>query len=101
MNRRGEWSLSPAYDLVYSFNPQGRWTAVHQMSINGKRDDFTVADLRELAAVAGLKRGAATRILGEVTAAVERWPKVASEAGIEDETIHRIRDAQRLHLPRD
>jgi serine/threonine-protein kinase HipA len=101
MDRRGEWSLSPAYDIVYSFNPQGRWTAVHQMSINGKRDDFTVADLRQVAASAGLKRGAATRILAEVTVAVEQWPTVAADAGIEDGTIRAIRAAQRLHLPRD
>jgi serine/threonine-protein kinase HipA len=101
MNRRGEWSLSPAFDLVYSFNPTGRWTAVHQMSINGKRDDFTVTDLRQVATAAGLKRGAATRILAEVTAAVEQWPRVASATGIKDETIRRIRSAQRLDLPRD
>jgi serine/threonine-protein kinase HipA len=101
MDRRGEWSLSPAFDLVYSFNPQGRWTAVHQMSINGKRDDFTVADLRQVASAAGLKRGAATRILADVTAAVEQWPKVAAGAGIDDETIRAIRATQRLRLPRD
>jgi serine/threonine-protein kinase HipA len=101
MNRRGEWSLSPAFDLVYSFNPSGRWTAVHQMSINGKRDDFTVTDLRQAARSAGLKRGAADRILTEVTAAVQRWPDVAAAAGIEDETIRHIRSAQRLDLPRN
>jgi serine/threonine-protein kinase HipA len=101
MNRHGEWSLSPAYDLVYSFNPRGRWTAVHQMSINGKRDEFTVDDLRQVSAAAGLKRGAATRILAEVTAAVEKWPAVAADAGIEDGTIQAVRATQRLHLPRD
>jgi serine/threonine-protein kinase HipA len=71
------------------------------MSINGKRDDFTVADLRRAGAVAGLKRGAATRILGEVTAAVKRWPELAADAGIPKETIALIRGNQRLDLPRD
>jgi serine/threonine-protein kinase HipA len=98
MNRRGEWSLSPAFDLVYSFNPRGRWTAAHQMSINGKRDDFTVADLQRVATVAGLKRGATTRILKEVTAAVEQWPKIAADTGISAETIDLIRANQRLKL---
>jgi serine/threonine-protein kinase HipA len=101
MDRRGEWSLSPAFDVVYSFNPEGRWTRVHQMSINGKRDDFTVADLAQAATVAGLKRGAARRILAEVTAAVKEWPRVAADAGIDDETIRSVRSAQRLRLPRD
>ncbi|HEX4730014.1 MAG TPA: type II toxin-antitoxin system HipA family toxin [Solirubrobacterales bacterium] len=101
MDRRGEWSLSPAFDVVYSFNPEGRWTRVHQMSINGKRDGFTVADLDQVASVAGLQRGAARRILGEVIAVVERWPEFASDAGIEDETIRSVRSAQRLRFPRD
>lgn len=101
MDRRGEWSLSPAFDLVYSFNPRGRWTAAHQMSINGKRDDFTVADLRQAATVAGLKRGAAARILAEVTAAVERWPELAAATDVPDKTITHIRENQRLKLPLD
>ncbi len=101
MDRRGEWSLSPAFDVVYAFNPEGRWTRVHQMSINGKRDDFTVADLDQAASVAGLKRGAARRILDEVTTAVERWPEFAATARIPEETVEQIRANLRLHLPPD
>ena len=99
MDRRGEWSLSPAFDVVYAFNPEGRWTRVHQMSINGKRDGFTVADLDQAASVAGLKRGSARRILGEVTAAVERWPEFAATARIPEETVERIGATLRLRLP--
>jgi serine/threonine-protein kinase HipA len=99
MDRRGEWSLSPAFDVVYSFNPEGRWTRAHQMSINGKRDDFTVADLDQAASVAGLKRGAARRILGEVIAVVERWPEFAAAAKIPEETVDLIRLNHRLKLP--
>ena len=36
MDKQGRWSLSPAYDLTYSYNPSGEWTARHQMSVNGK-----------------------------------------------------------------
>ncbi len=99
MNRRGEWSLSPAFDVVYSYNPEGRWTRVHQMSINGKRDDFTVVDLDQVASVAGLKERAARRILTEVTEAVERWPDFATAAQIPPETITQIRANHRLKLP--
>jgi serine/threonine-protein kinase HipA len=100
MNRRGEWSLSPAFDVVYSFNPEGRWTRVHQMSINGKRDDFTMADLDAAASTAGLKRGAARRITDEVTATVTRWPEFAAAAQVPDETAEGIRKALRLDIPR-
>ena len=42
MDRSGVWSLSPAFDITWSYNPAGEWTAKHQMSINGKGDDFTL-----------------------------------------------------------
>jgi serine/threonine-protein kinase HipA len=99
MDRHGEWSLSPAFDVVYSFNPEGRWTRVHQMSVNGKRDGFTVADLDQTSAAAGLKRGAARTVLDEVTAAVERWPEFAAAARVPEETVERIGATLRLHLP--
>jgi serine/threonine-protein kinase HipA len=98
MDRRGNWSLSPAFDIVYSFNPDGRWTRVHQMSINGKRDDFTMADLDAAASVAGLKRGAARGITEEVTATVARWPEFAAAAKVPEETIEAIHRAHRLNL---
>src|SRR5690606_16506731 len=66
MDREGRWSLSPAFDVAYSYNPQGPWTSVHQMSMNGKRDGFTVEDFRAFAATASMKRGRAETILAEV-----------------------------------
>jgi serine/threonine-protein kinase HipA len=101
MDRRGNWSLSPAFDIVYSFNPEGRWTRVHQMSINGKRDNFTVADLDQVASLAGLKRGAARRITDEVTTTVARWPEFAAAAQVPEGTVDAIHKALRLHLPAD
>jgi serine/threonine protein kinase HipA of HipAB toxin-antitoxin module len=32
MDRSGAWSLSPAYDITWSYNPTGLWTARHQAS---------------------------------------------------------------------
>ena len=45
MNRQGNWRLSPAFDISYAFDPWGEWTSRHQMSINGKRDEFGRIDL--------------------------------------------------------
>ena len=59
MSRRGVWSLAPAYDVTYSYNPYGRWTSSHQMSMNGRRDGFTREDFRECARAVSLKRGRA------------------------------------------
>jgi serine/threonine-protein kinase HipA len=64
MDYDGAWSLAPAYDVIWAWKPGNPWLDSHQMSINGKRDGFSVADLRAVAAVAGLKRGRAEVILG-------------------------------------
>ena len=45
MDADGKWKLSPAYDVIYSHNPAGQWTNQHQMSLNGKRDNFSLQDL--------------------------------------------------------
>lgn len=100
MDRDGRWSLSPAFDLVYAYNPRGRWTSQHQMSVNGKRDGFRVEDLRRVAEVASMKRGKAEQILAQVTEAVKEWPELAASAGIADDHAERISDTHRLSLPR-
>lgn len=90
MNRKGEWRLSPAFDVAYAWNPDGAWTGQHQMSINGKRDDFTTADLIALAAVAGIKKRKATSINNEVAAAVGQWTTHARNAEVSGDQIERI-----------
>jgi serine/threonine-protein kinase HipA len=98
MDRGGRWQLSPAFDLAYSYNPRGMWTASHQMSLAGKRDAFTVEDLRQVGRFARLKRGQPERILDEVTAVVCEWPAYARRAGVDDDHIRRITAALRLTL---
>jgi len=84
MNKSGEWSLSPAFDMTYSFNPSGAWTASHQMTMNGKRDHFTLEDFNACAKTASMKRGRAAKILAEVQAAVSQWKSFAKQAGVPD-----------------
>jgi serine/threonine-protein kinase HipA len=90
MNKSGEWSLSPAFDLTYSFNPAGAWTASHQMSMNGKRDDFTLEDFQACAKTASMKRGRAAAILAEVQATVSKWRSFAEQAGVPDGVREKI-----------
>jgi serine/threonine-protein kinase HipA len=100
MDRDGQWSLSPAFDLVYAYNPTGRWTSQHQMSINGKRDGITLEDLRQVAEMASMKRGRVEEILARVTEAARAWPELAASAGIDDDRAERISETHRLSLPR-
>ncbi len=100
MNQRGEWSLAPAFDVTFSHNPRGAWTATHQMTMNGKRDGFTMADFEACARAALMKRGRAAAIVAEVVAAVARWPEFAAEARLADGWTRQIQQAHRLAFPK-
>jgi len=82
MDKSGNWSLSPAFDVIYSYNPTGAWTASHQMTLNGKRDDFTMDDFKACAKAVSMKRGRAEAIVNEVQKTVSRWKDYAEEAGV-------------------
>lgn len=99
MNRQGEWSLAPAFDVTYAYNPRGSWTGRHQMTINGKQDGFTLRDFRVCAATAGLKRGLADAILDEVRKVVSGWPEYAEQAGVTPERRRQIKSTLRLEFP--
>jgi serine/threonine-protein kinase HipA len=90
MDKSGQWSLSPAFDATYSYNPSGDWTSQQQMSLNGKRDHFTLDDLRAVAETASMMRGRAEAILDEVVEAVARWPAFAAQAGVEEQRVEQI-----------
>jgi len=99
MDRSGAWALAPAYDVTWAWQPGNPWLGSHQMSINGKRDGFSVADLRAVARVAGLKRGRADAILAEVTGAVGRWRTIAAETELDEQMTEQIARSHRLSLP--
>ena len=82
MDKSGVWSLSPAFDMTYSFNPAGSWTASHQMTLNGKRDDFIMDDFKACAKTASMKRGRAEAIVREVQEVVSQWKAYAEQAGV-------------------
>jgi serine/threonine-protein kinase HipA len=82
MDKSGRWSLSPAYDLNYAWNPEGEWTTQHQMSINGKRRGFERRDLLAVATQFHVRN--AGDILDKTVEAVSRWSEFASIAGVNE-----------------
>jgi serine/threonine-protein kinase HipA len=84
----GNWSLAPAYDVNYSYNPEGQWTQRHQMSVNGKFEAIGRADLLELADRFAVP--AALRALDDVVAAVDDWPTFAADGGVSAHDVGRI-----------
>ncbi|MDF1838261.1 MAG: type II toxin-antitoxin system HipA family toxin [Planctomycetota bacterium] len=96
MDKAGSWSLSPAFDVVYAYNPSGAWTNQHQMSLQGKRDLFTREDFKNFGDRIPLKRGRALAILDEVREAVLSWPQFAGPAGIPADTVLQIARQHRI-----
>jgi serine/threonine-protein kinase HipA len=96
MDQDGKWALSPAFDMMYSYNPTGTWTDQHQMTINGKRDRFTKDDLLEVATSNDLK--GAEKVIQEVLDAVKQWPDFAKQAGIDDKRVRHITKQHRVYF---
>ncbi len=96
MGRDGKWRLAPAFDLTYSHNPAGRWTNQHQMTINGKLDNFRLADLIAVGESISLPKS--REIIREIIEAVSNWPKYAELAGLLPERIKEIGRYHRLDL---
>ena len=89
MDEDGRWRLSHAYDMGYAYNPNGGWTATHQMSVNGKFDDINRDDLLVFARQNNIKD--AKSVIDEVCEAVSRWPQMARGCGVPQTTVDRIR----------
>ncbi len=98
MDQAGKWSLSPAFDMTYSYNPTGDWTSSHQMSLNGKRDNFDLEDFKDCAKNASMKRGRAEDILQQVQNAVLKWKGFARKAGVPDDDADRIAKTHRTDV---
>ncbi len=96
MNQRGEWSLSPAFDVTYSFNPIGLFTSSHQMTLNFKQDGFVLDDFKTCAKTVSMKRGRVETIIEEVTTVVARWRDYADEVGVSPDQRDKIQNALRL-----
>ncbi len=92
------WRLAPAFDLAYSYKQDSPWVNAHQMSLNGKRDGFTRADLLAVASLIGNFKQQAKQIIDQVQEVISRWPDYANDAGVFDSLAAEIKRNQRLNL---
>lgn len=96
MDEQGRWHLSPAYDMGYAYNPEGGWTATHQMSINGKFADITRKDLLAFASQNSIKDAAA--IIEQICEAASHWPEMARECGVPQTMVDAIKADMLVNL---
>ena len=92
------WRLAPAYDIAYSFKPGSAWVDKHQMSLNGKRDNFTRADLMSISKLIGNFDKRAHEIIDHTLEVVSQWPTYASNVGVFDNLKQTVNDNLRLKI---
>ena len=98
MDRSGKWSLSPAYDVAYAYNPSGTWTRDHQMSLAGRRNGFERDDILRFATSIGVKKRRALEVLDKVSASIRDWGIHAEAAEVAPRDAARIEKAFRSKL---
>ena len=94
MDKSGKWTLAPAYDVSFAYNPDGAWTSSHQMSINGKRKNIAASDFDTCARIAGLKNAEVKAVVSEVCTSLSHWKEFAATAGVTGERAEAIAGLQ-------
>ncbi|MBE0490768.1 MAG: type II toxin-antitoxin system HipA family toxin [Sulfurospirillum sp.] len=83
MNKVGEWSFSPAFDMTYSFDPNGKWTKTHQIKLNTKQDDFTMKDLIAFGNTCNLSEKKSHEIIKKTIEAFDIFESMAEDLKVE------------------
>ena len=96
MDSTGEWRLAPAYDLTFAYNPTGEFTSRHQMSLNGKCDEFERSDFSALAQRFNIPRSRERMMIEQVANSIGNWQKHAKKIGIPNEQIENRQKYHRL-----
>ena len=89
MDRKGQWSLSPAYDMTFIFNRGGFQPQEERcLMVRGKVSDITKSDVVSFAKENGIRRAEA--IINKVAEAVMSFRETASAYNVRKEWINRI-----------
>lgn len=79
MDRKGVWSLAPAFDLTYSHGPGGE----HYMAVMGEGRDITRVHVEALGERHGIAAKRTAAIVDNVRAALAGWQAHAAECGVD------------------
>ena len=92
------WRLAPAFDVAFSYKPGSYWVDTHQMTLNGKRDDFTQVDLLTVAEQVRGLREEAPLLIEHCISAISRWQEFAKIASVNSSLAGWIQQNLRLQL---
>lgn len=91
MDKSLNWTLSPAYDVGYSYNPEGAYTSKHQMTVNGKQSSFEQVDLVECGKNMGISKVKTLNVISEVEDSIHKWESFAERAGVSEKKMTMIK----------
>ncbi|OIQ01121.1 MAG: toxin HipA [Zetaproteobacteria bacterium CG2_30_46_52] len=99
LDDQGQWQLSPAYDLAYSYKPGSAWVNHHWMKLNGKQDNFTREDFYTFEKLSPIfNKRKIDQIIEETTAHVSKWNTLATEHSVPHALLESIASNLRLTL---
>lgn len=82
------WTLAPAFDVTHAYRRDSQWTSRHNLSVNGKTDGISVADLEAVAERQEVP--AYRRAIREVRAAVDDWHEFANLAEVDESAAEAV-----------
>lgn len=86
MNKHGQWTLSPAYDLTFPSGPSGE----QSMMVMGEGRNPRQSHILALATEAGIKKNCALEIIEAVKSSLSKWETLARDYGVSCATIQLI-----------
>ncbi|MEE5994032.1 MAG: type II toxin-antitoxin system HipA family toxin [Oscillospiraceae bacterium] len=98
MDKKGIWSISPAYDITFAYAPDNRWLAQHQMSINQKCSNIKMTDLLNCGKAMGLSTKFCKSVIYHTIEVVSNWQFYAEKSGISEERMETIDNALKVNL---
>ena len=88
MYPNGEWHISPAYDIVFSADPDSHFYRYHELTVLGKRKNITKQDLMLFAQRQDIRN--ASSIIEEVEDVVMNFKSYAEKVEIDERWIRKI-----------
>jgi serine/threonine-protein kinase HipA len=89
MDQNGKWKLAPAYDICHAYRPGSDWVSKHNLSINGKRKDFVLADFIAIAEQNSIRNP--KKMLAECIEIVGNWEKYGIQYKVETQLMKAIK----------
>ena len=90
LKQDGEWRLSPAYDVCYSYDSKNVWVNQQTLSINEKHRNIGKEDLMTVAKANNIKKG--EKIIKEINTVVKNWKDFANQTKERKELLQTIQD---------